>query len=117
METINYDTVIIIAGIIQLVLIILFVMLYFHVRTISKQSVKQTKIFIAIADKQGALIKQKSPYCKKEITTTLLSDYKMQRCIHCKEYFIFENGTLKKSLSSGSAYDNNGIVIEENKEK
>jgi len=100
MGTINYETVIVIAGIIQLVLIILFVMLYFHVWKISKQCVKQTQIFIAIADKQGALIKQNCPGCKKEIIITLLDNKPAHQCEQCKAYFIIKNGVLTKTCLS-----------------
>lgn len=95
METTYYEIAVIIVGIIQLILILLFVFLFINVKSILKENEKQTLVLLSIADKQGTLIKKKCPYCEKEIIiTTLLTD--KSECENCGGYFQIENDTLVK---------------------
>ncbi|MEI7504029.1 MAG: hypothetical protein WCJ61_12175, partial [Paludibacter sp.] len=91
-----YNLVFIIAGIIQGIVIGLFILLFFIVKSISKENVKQTRLLIAIADKQGALTKTKCPYCDKNIIIELFDENGVQKCYHCKNLINIENDRIEK---------------------
>jgi len=91
-----YNIVFIIAGIIQGIVIGLFILLYFIVKSMSKENVKQTRLLIAIANKQGALTKNKCPHCEKELIIDLYNENNIQKCYHCKELINIENDRIEK---------------------